>query len=59
MAQLDLAHSGEALFKVRGKFLAYTIVLGTVIAYFNGQIGPFATAAGADGFDRPCAAPGA
>ena len=42
MPQLDLAHSGEALFKVRGKYLKYTIVVGAVIAYFHGQIGPFA-----------------
>lgn len=44
MPQLDLAHSGEVLFKVRGKFLKYTIVVGAVIAYFHGQFGPFATA---------------
>jgi protein-S-isoprenylcysteine O-methyltransferase Ste14 len=44
MPQLDLAHSGEALFKVRGKFLKYTIVGGAVIAYFHGQVGPFDSA---------------
>ncbi len=41
MHQLDLANSGEALFKVRGKFLGNMIVVGMVIAYFHGQIGPF------------------
>jgi protein-S-isoprenylcysteine O-methyltransferase Ste14 len=39
--QLDLARSGEALFKVRGKFLKYTILVGVVVAYFHGAIGPF------------------
>lgn len=39
--QLDLARSGEALFKIRGKFLKYTILVGVVVAYFHGAIGPF------------------
>ncbi|HIM00431.1 MAG TPA: hypothetical protein EYG46_05480, partial [Myxococcales bacterium] len=41
MHQLDLARSGEALFKVRGKFLKYTIFVGAVIAYFHPATGPF------------------
>jgi protein-S-isoprenylcysteine O-methyltransferase Ste14 len=41
--QLELAHSGEALFKVRGKYLKYVGILSVVIAYFNGAMGPFAS----------------
>lgn len=44
MYQLELAHSGEALFKVRGKFLFGIIMIGAVIAYFYGTNGPFASA---------------
>lgn len=44
MRQLDLARSGEALFKVRGKFLKYVIVGGVAIAYFQGAVGPFVSA---------------
>ena len=39
--QLELARSGEALFKVRGKYLKYVGILSVVIAYFNGASGPF------------------
>ena len=41
MHQLDLARSGEALFKVRGKFLGNMIVVGAVVAFFHGSPGPF------------------
>jgi protein-S-isoprenylcysteine O-methyltransferase Ste14 len=41
--QLELARSGEALFKIRGKFLGIIGVLSVVIAYFNGAAGPFHT----------------
>jgi protein-S-isoprenylcysteine O-methyltransferase Ste14 len=41
--QLELARSGKALFKVRGKFLKYVGILSVVIAYFNGASGPFAS----------------
>jgi hypothetical protein len=41
--QLELARSGEALFKVRGKYLKYVGILSVVIAYFNGAMGPFAS----------------
>ncbi len=34
--QLELARSGEALFKVRGKYLKYIGILSVIIAYFNG-----------------------
>jgi hypothetical protein len=44
MHLLDLARSGEALFKVRGKFLKYVILAGAVVAYFHGSAGPFASA---------------
>lgn len=44
MHQLDLASSGEALFKIRGKFLKYTILVGVVVAYFHSAIGPFDSA---------------
>ena len=40
--QLELARSGEALFKVRGKYLKYVGILSVVIAYFVGAPGPFA-----------------
>ncbi len=39
--QLELARTGEALFKIRGKFLAYVCLLSVIIAYFNGASGPF------------------
>jgi protein-S-isoprenylcysteine O-methyltransferase Ste14 len=41
MHQLDLARSGEALFKIRGKFLKYVGLVGLVVAYFHVSIGPF------------------
>jgi protein-S-isoprenylcysteine O-methyltransferase Ste14 len=41
--QLELARSGEALFKVRGKYLKYVGILSVVIAYFNGASGPFSS----------------
>ena len=41
--QLELARSGEALFKVRGKYLKYLGILSVVIAYFVGAPGPFAS----------------
>jgi hypothetical protein len=40
--QLELARSGEALFKVRNKYLKYIGIPGVVFAYFNlatGSIG--------------------
>jgi len=39
--QLELARSGEALFRRRGKFLKYVVILSVVIAYFHGASGPF------------------
>ena len=39
--QLELARSGEALFKVRGKYLKFVVILSVIIAYFNGASGPF------------------
>ncbi len=33
--QLELARGGEALFKVRGKYLNYVGILSVVIAYFS------------------------
>jgi protein-S-isoprenylcysteine O-methyltransferase Ste14 len=39
--QLELARSGKALFKIRGKYLKYVGILSVVIAYFNGAMGPF------------------
>ncbi|MCP5128079.1 MAG: hypothetical protein H6985_00705 [Pseudomonadales bacterium] len=39
--QLELARTGAALFKVRGKYLKYVGILSVVIAYFNGAMGPF------------------
>jgi protein-S-isoprenylcysteine O-methyltransferase Ste14 len=41
--QLELARSGDALFKVRGKYLKYVGILSVIIAYFHGSIGPFAS----------------
>jgi protein-S-isoprenylcysteine O-methyltransferase Ste14 len=41
--QLELARSGEALFKVRGKFLKYVGILSVAVAYFNGASGPFSS----------------
>lgn len=43
--QLELARTGAALFKVRGKYLKYVGILSVVIAYFNGAMGPFASEA--------------
>jgi protein-S-isoprenylcysteine O-methyltransferase Ste14 len=39
--QLELARSGEALFKVRGKFLKYVGILSVAVAFFHGASGPF------------------
>jgi protein-S-isoprenylcysteine O-methyltransferase Ste14 len=41
--QLELARSGEALFKIRGKYLDSVILVSVVIAYFHGTSGPFAS----------------
>ena len=41
--QLELARTGAALFKVRGKYLKYVGILSVVIAYFHGAMGPFAS----------------
>lgn len=41
--QLELARSGEALFKVRGKYLGWVCVFSIIIAYFNGAMGPFSS----------------
>ena len=41
--QLELARSGEALFKVRGKYLKYVGLLSVAIAYFVAAPGPFAS----------------
>jgi protein-S-isoprenylcysteine O-methyltransferase Ste14 len=41
--QLELARSGEALYKPRGKYLKYVSILSVVIAYFNGAMGPFSS----------------
>lgn len=41
--QLELARSGAALFKVRGKYLKYVGILSVVIAYIHGASGPFAS----------------
>ncbi|MCB1707386.1 MAG: hypothetical protein KDI10_01455 [Halioglobus sp.] len=43
--QLEFARTGAKLFKVRGKFLKYVILLSVVIAYFNGAMGPFSSEA--------------
>ncbi|HHJ36460.1 MAG TPA: hypothetical protein ENJ87_11900 [Gammaproteobacteria bacterium] len=41
MYQQELVRSGEALFKVRGKYLDIVIVISVVVAYFQGTLGPF------------------
>ena len=41
--QLELARSGEALFKIRGKYLKYLGILSVVVAYFNAAMGPFSS----------------
>ena len=43
MYQLDLARSGKALFKIRGNYLFGVIVIGTVVAYYHGSLGPFSS----------------
>jgi len=43
MYQLELARSGETLFKIRGKYLHFIVIIGAVIAYFSGALGPFAS----------------
>lgn len=44
MYQQELARSGEALFKVRGHYLTGVVVIGAVIAWVSGAMGPFASA---------------
>lgn len=41
--QLELARSGEALFRIRGKYLMLVGTLSVVIAYFVGAPGPFSS----------------
>ena len=41
--QLEMARDGEALFRVRGKYLKYVSILSVIIAYFNGASGPFSS----------------
>lgn len=43
MYQQELAHSGEALFKVRGHYLTGVVMIGTAIAWYSGAAGPFAS----------------
>lgn len=43
MYQKQLAHDGEALFKVRGNYLNLVVIISGAIAYFYGTTGPFAT----------------
>lgn len=45
MYQHELARSGQALFKVRGNYLIGVIVIGAVLAWRSGALGPFASAA--------------
>ncbi len=39
--QQELARSGEALFRKRGKFLKWVVVVGAAVAYFTDSLGPF------------------
>ncbi len=41
MYQQELARSGEALFRKRGKFLKWVVVVGAVVAYCTDALGPF------------------
>jgi protein-S-isoprenylcysteine O-methyltransferase Ste14 len=43
MYQQELTRSGEALFKIRGKYLKLLVIISVAIAYFNGALGPFAS----------------
>ncbi len=43
MYQLDLARSGETLFKIRGHYLTLVVLGGAAIAYFHPALGPFAS----------------
>lgn len=43
MYQRELARSGEALFKIRGQYLLAVVIGGTVIAYTQRDLGPFAS----------------
>lgn len=43
MYQNELARSGHALFKVRGGYLITVVIIGAVIAYCSGKLGPFAS----------------
>jgi hypothetical protein len=39
--QLELARSGDASFKINGKYLKYLGILAIAVACFNGAMGPF------------------
>ncbi len=43
MSQQQLARGGQALFKVRGKYLIRVIIIGAAIAWFQGSSVPFAS----------------
>lgn len=43
MYREELARSGEALFRKRGKFLKWIIVIGAVVAYVTKTLGPFSS----------------
>lgn len=43
MYQQELARSGEALFQVRGNYLISVIIIGAVLAYSSGAVGPFSS----------------
>ena len=43
MYQHEFTRSGEALFKIRGKYLKAVVIVSVAIAYFNSELGPFAT----------------
>lgn len=41
--QQELARSGELLFRKRGKFLKWVVVIGVVVAYGTASLGPFSS----------------
>lgn len=43
MYQQEFTRSGEALFKIRGKYLRALVIVSVAIAYFSGELGPFAS----------------
>jgi len=43
MYQYELARSGEALFRIRGHYLTAIVIIGALIAYQSGAVGPFAS----------------